>query len=352
MKHLLTLCLLLCLSLCAAAQDIASMHTLWTLDDEHHGESPMEVVFGAESFNFFDNREVHSPYQRSQTLFGSRLGVELGLRSDANTIMVGVTGVKDFGQSGLAHEDFTFYYHYAEGRVTGAFGSLPRTLLRRELPDIFVSDSIRYYSPTLHGVLLQYTTENGYAEVYCNWLGKQGEREREVFEIVTDGRFGSKGYYAGWCAQLLHFSVPRHAMGEQVYDKIMLNPHVGFERSGLRWADAISIEGGLMLSLNRDRRYMVWQAPMGFLGEARVRKGRVELHERLYAGNPQLTDYETFGNALHRGDPYYRSGLYSRTDIRLYLLSRPTVQCYAGASFHLTEGALDTSQQVILRATF
>ena len=129
----------------------------------------------------------------------------------------------------------------------------------------------------------------------------------------------------------------------------MLNPHIGFERSGMEHIDAFSIEGGLMLSLNRDRNDMIWKSPMGFLGEAMLRKGRFELRDRIYAGNPQFSDYEIYGAELHRGDPYYRSSLYNRTDIRYYLLNRTNAQCYIGASFHYTEGALDNSQQVVLR---
>ena len=330
--------------LCFVGPSAMAQDSLAQIDGED-----IDVVYGLESFNFFDNREVHSPYQISQTLFGSRLDAEVGLQFDANKIIVGVMGVKDFGQSGIAHADLTFYYHYEEGHFSGAFGAFPRKRLKRDLPDIFVYDSIRYYSPTLHGALIQYTSRYGYAEFYCNWINKQGVGEREIFELVTDGRFGHKGYYAGWNVQLMHFSVPRPSDGLCVYDKLMVNPHIGFEKSQLGWADAFSLEAGLMLSLNRDRTDMVWKSPMGFLGEIMLRKGRFELCDRLYAGNPQYSDYETYGAQLHRGDPYYRSSVYNRTDVRFYLLNRLNVKCYVGASFHFTEGSLDNSQQVVLR---
>lgn len=308
-----------------------------------------ELMFEVYDQSFFDNREVRTPYQRSQTLFGSLLSLEGGLRFGAHTITAGVHGIKDFGDNGLVGQDLTFYYSYEEGHFSGAFGSFPRRLLRRELPDIFVYDSIRYYTPTLHGALLQYTGSHGYAEVYCNWLNKQGVGEREIFEIVSDGRIGCKGYYAGWNIQLTHFSVPRPANGLKVYDKLMINPHVGFEKSALGWVDAFAVEAGLMLSLNRDRTDMLWHSPMGFLGDVKLRKWRFEVRDRLYAGNRQFTHYETYGAQLHCGDPYYRSSLYNRTDISFYLLNRPNVQCYAAASMHFTEGSLDNSQQVVLR---
>lgn len=306
-------------------------------------------VFGVSNYSFFDNREVSSPYQRSQTFFGSQLNTEAGLQFGPNTIMVGVQTIKDFGTRGVTSNEFTYYYHYEQGGISGAFGAFPRARLFRELPDIFVYDSIRYYNPTLQGALLQYMGTYGYAELYCNWLNKQGVGEREIFEIVTDGRFGYEGYYLGWNVQLLHFSVPRPAYNLQVYDKLMINPHWGMEKSGIGWLDSYSVEAGMMLSLNRDRRDMMWKSPIGFLGEVKLNKGCVELYNRIYAGDVQFSDYETFGAQLHRGDPYYRSGLYNRTDIRLYLLNRLDVQCYVNASFHYTEKVFDNSQQVILR---
>ena len=129
----------------------------------------------------------------------------------------------------------------------------------------------------------------------------------------------------------------------------MINPHLGIERSNRRWLDALSLQAGLMLSLNRDRTDMLWKSPMGFLGELKMRKWRFELADRLYAGNPQFSDYETYGAELHRGDPYYRSGLYNRTDVTFFLLNKRFVQCCITASFHYTEQSLDNSQLVILR---
>lgn len=306
------------------------------------------VVFDIENFSFFDNREVRTPYQRSQTLFGSRLGADLGVKFGDSKLMAGVQLIKDFGTDKIFKNEFTFYYHYDNGHFSGAFGAFPRKMLKRELPDIFVYDSLRYYSPTLQGALIQYTSAHGYAEAYCNWINRQGVCEREIFEIVTDGRFGHKGLYVGWNAQLIHFSVPRPANGLKVYDKVMVNPHLGFARNNVAWFDFVSAEVGLMISLNRDRNNMVWKTPMGFLGDVRVRKWRIELRDRLYTGNPQFSDYELYGPQLHRGDPYYRSSLYNRTDVCFYLLDKREVQCYINASFHYTERRIDCSQQVIL----
>ena len=308
----------------------------------------VDFIVDIRNYNFFDNREVNSPYQKSQTLFGSYLGADLGLKYGNNSVSVGVNLIKDFGTSGLSKNDLTLYYNYDNGRFSGAFGSFPRSVLRRELPDIFIYDSLRYYSPLLHGALIEYSCEYGYIEAYCNWINKQSKEQREIFEIVIDGRLGHKGYYGGLNMQLLHFSVPRPSNGLCVYDKVMINPHIVFEREKIWWFDNFAIEAGLMLSLNRDRKDMVWKTPVGFLGDVRFRKWRFELRNRLYVGNPQFSDYGLYGSQLHRGDPYYRSSMYNRTDASFYLLNKNIVRCYVNASFHYTEHKLDYSQQVIL----
>ena len=325
------------------AQEIAKVYTQESLKDEK-----VNILLDIENYNFFDNREVHTPFQISQTLFGSHLGADIGVQFGDNKVMAGAHLIKDFGTNGLFKNDLTFYYHYDNGRFSGAFGSFPRKILQKELPDIFVYDSLRYYSPVLHGALIKYKSKYGYAEAYCNWINKQGDGQREIFEIVTDGRFGYKGFYGGWNIQLLHFSVPRPSNGLKVYDKLMINPHIGFESNKLGWFDYFNLEIGLMLSLNRDRNDMIWKTPVGFLGDVRLHKWRFELRNRLYAGQAQFSDYELYGSLLHRGDPYYRSSLYNRTDVCFYLLNNKYVRCYVNASFHYTEPALDCSQQVIL----
>lgn len=326
-----------------SAQDSLKVYVPESVKDEK-----LTFVLEVENYNFFDNREVHSPYQISQTLFGSHLGADVGVQFGDNRVMIGAQFIKDFGASGLFKKDFTFFYHYDNGTFSGAFGSFPRKLLHNELPDIFMYDSLRYYSPVLHGALIEYKCKYGYVEAYCNWINKQGEGQREIFEIVSDGRFGYKGFYGGWNVQLLHFSVPRPSNGLKVYDKLMINPHLGYERDKFGWFDFFAVDAGLMLSLNRDRNDMVWKSPIGFLGDVRLRKWRFELRDRIYVGEPQFTDYELYGPQLHRGDPYYRSALYNRTDVCFYLLHNKYVQCYVNASFHYTERVLDTSQQVIL----
>lgn len=375
-----------------------------TADD---GEPVAQSVFHVENFGFFDNREVHSPYQFSGTYFGTRLGADWGFLLGNSSVAAGGYVIKDFGQQGLTASDWTLYYRYQGGRFSGAFGSFPRSLLFRELPDVFVDEVIRYYTPNLGGALFQmktykYGVPNGYVELYCDWLSRQSITEREIFEIVSDGEWQfdqftddlfkvpKRNWSAGattstggvehgigalgYNARLTHFSVRKGVTPDRVYDKLMLNPYATIRYPFFLFRDEsngiFTLSAGPMASFNRDRTDHVWKMPIGLLYDASCyfpffRTGaNMELRHRAYMGKPLMSDYDLYGTQLHRGDPYYRSSEYQRLDASFILVhsndSHPAtrsrssyyVDCRVTASFHLLKDHIDYSQQIHVRLLF
>ena len=321
------------------------------------GQQKGQSFYDLDIFGFFDNREVQSPYQFSGTYFGTRLSTDWGLRWGNHSAAAGGYVIKDFGQRGISASDWTLYYRYAGSRFAGAFGSFPRSLLARELPDVFVDEALRYYTPNLGGALIQYRSRGGFVELYCDWLSRQSYTEREIFEIVTDGEWHtSPAVSLGYNARLTHFSVRKGVTPDKVYDKLMLNPFVTFRHG---WGgSSFALTAGLMASFNRDRTDKVWKSPIGFLGDATLHvplfrgEAAIELRDRVYAGQPLMSDYDLYGTLLHRGDPYYRSTFYNRADLTAILLRRSHVDCRVTASFHFTEGVMDNSQQIHVRLLF
>ncbi|MBR4845134.1 MAG: hypothetical protein IKU98_01800 [Bacteroidaceae bacterium] len=165
---------------------------------------------------------------------------------------------------------------------------------------------------------------------------------------MSKGQFGKNSLMGGWNLQLVHYSVPRNSDGIYVYDKGMVNPYIAYKTNKLKWLDGVALNAGVVFSLNRDREDNQWKTPLGFMGEVAIKKWRFELKDHLYWGEKQFSDYKKHGNNLFRGDPYYQSRCYNRTDITFYLLNKSYVQCRATASVHLTEHCLDNSQQIIL----
>lgn len=320
--------------------------------------SPAQTfVYAMDNLGFFDNRETQSPYQHSQTLFGTRLGVMAGLTDGSSSLMAGSYAVQEFGRSGLADFGWTMYYRYRGARFSGAFGSFPRRLLQRDLPDLFLDDSLRYYVPNVQGALLQYQGDNGSAELYCNWRNRQSFTEREIFEIVSDGAWylpvgecvATFGYHAG----LTHFSVRKGKTSDKVYDKIMLHPVAGWQArpEGLL-IDSLLLAVGPVVSFNRDRTDNIWKTPVGVLCDMRLANSFLSIRNRLYAGDTQYSDYALYGRALHQGDAWYRSRFYDRVDVAFHLFRRGPFECSVMASFHFTEGVVDNSQVILLRAMF
>lgn len=322
------------------------------------GASGSRYVRHVESFGFFDNREVQSPYQFSGTYFGTRLSADWGLQLAGSTIAAGGYVVKDFGQRGISASDWTLYYRYQGSRFSGAFGSFPRRLLLRELPDVFVDEALRYYTPNLGGALIQYQSRRASIELYCDWLSRQSPTEREIFEIVSEGEWSvSSAVRLGYNARLTHFSVRKGITPDKVYDKLMLNPHLTY-CGGASSRCYYRLTMGLMASLNRDRTDKVWKSPYGMLCDATLgipfarSSAVIELRYRGYHGDPLMSDYELYGTLLHRGDPYYRSPHYDRADVSAILLRNSHVDCRVTASFHFTEGVMDNSQQIHVRLLF
>ena len=316
------------------------------------GKSGDSSFYHVENFGFFDNREVQSPYQFSGTYFGTRLSADWGQRRGNSSLAVGGYIIKDFGQQGLSASDWTLYYRYKGSRFAGTFGSFPRNLLFRELPDVFVDEALRYYTPNLGGALFQYQSQRSYVELYCDWLSRQSPVEREIFEIVSDGEwYAPNAFSLGYNLRLTHFSVRKGITPDKVYDKLMLNPYLAY-RFG-----CFSCTMGLLTSLNRDRTDKLWKAPWGGLFDAVceiplfLSPVGLELRYRGYHGQALMSDYDLYGALLHRGDPYYRSPHYNRADASIRLRTS-NVDCRITASFHFTEGVMDNSQQLHVRLSF
>jgi hypothetical protein len=324
---------------------------------EVFGQQKSQSFYDLDIFGFFDNREVKSPYQFSCTYFGTRLSTDWGLRWGNHSAAAGGYVIKDFGKKGLSASDWTLYYRYNGSSLSGVFGSFPRSLLLRELPDIFVDEALRYYTPNLGGALIQYHAQRAFVELYCDWLSRQSTTEREIFEIVSDGECQVASLFnLGYNARLTHFSVRKGITPDKVYDKLMLNPYTRFQLAG--GGCVLNVTAGLMTSLNRDRTDKVWKVPYGALFDAVLSMPLfhspvgLELRYRGYHGDPLMSDYELYGTLLHRGDPYYRSPHYDRADISAILLRMSNVDCRVTASFHFTEGVMDNSQQIHVRLLF
>ena len=157
----------------------------------------------------------------------------------------------------------------------------------------------------------------GYAEAYIDWGGKQGIDQREMFSIVSNGRFYYHNLlFAGWNLLVNHYAKPLNSEGYNVVDNIMANPYLGVNFAELTPVfDSLQFQAGALISMNRDRGMEVWHKPVGFLAEFDIEWKGLGLHQTFYAGDNQLSLFYKYGASLHNSDPFYQASTYITKEI-------------------------------------
>ena len=123
----------------------------------------LEWKLGAEGF--FDNGEGDASYRTTMTYSGIRATPELGVSWDEgkHSLMGGYSGQIEFGKKHGYSDGFPIlYYKYSTKPLTFTFGSFQRDQLLGDYPSFLISDTIRYYRPTMQGFAFQHQHERGY----------------------------------------------------------------------------------------------------------------------------------------------------------------------------------------------
>ena len=102
-----------------------------------------EVVWGLWFDFFFDNREYKSTINWPQTIFGTRVSPEIGVRWGRHSIMGGISLLADFGAKPFETDNEIFaYYQYHSPKFRAYAGVLPRYKMIGEYSPAFFSDSV------------------------------------------------------------------------------------------------------------------------------------------------------------------------------------------------------------------
>lgn len=311
----------------------------------------------------FDNRESHSMYEQSQTIFGFRLTPTIGVGlSDSlggtHRLMAGVSYIQPCGASWRHVKVYpTVYYRYDWRGFTMHAGFVPYNELQYALPDYLRSDSLAFAYPNVQGALFEYRSRHGYAMAMCDWRGMMSSETREAFRIIAGGRYNHKWFYTGGYAQMNHLSHNADTVWG-VCDDILISPFVGANLSDYTPLDSLSIQVGYLGSFERDRRYSEQWWRSGAQAELCLVWKFIGFRNLLYVGQNQMPLYRRYGQVLNQGDPRYQALLYNRSDLYFYIVRRSFVTCYAGWSFLVSreptqEGSvhsvLSHQQQVVCR---
>ena len=328
-----------------------------------------EVLAGADFDTRFDNREyANNDFNESQTLFSARLTPYVGIEWERkNRLVFGVEMLQHFGQYNAEGDRFLtdikplMYYQFRTAAVQANAGIFNRRELMGDYSRAFFSDSTAFYHNRMAGFLGRYVSwrDKTYIELAIDWEGMYSEQSREMFRILSAGRYTTlPGFYVGYAFSMFHFAGSK--LNENVTDNLLLNPYVGWElgeRLGL------DIRAGALFAPQRARSVdHEWKKPWGGqLDVVLTTWWGLKVENNLYLGenlqplrnlvaNPTLG--LTYGaDGLYAGESFYATTehIYNRTwvgfDRRFF---HDTVQVEAGMVFHYDGTGLGTQQVVQL----
>ena len=333
------------------------------------GLRAQELLVGVDFDNRFDNREyAGNEFNVPQTLFSARLTPFVGIEwMEKNRLVVGVEMLRNFGQYNAPRDPFMsdvkplMYYRFKTPNVQADAGIFDRGELMGDYSAAFFSDSTRFYHNRLSGFLGRYvSTERPgtYIELAIDWEGMFSAESREMFRILSAGRYTTRpGFYVGYALSLFHFAGSE--LNRNVTDNLLLNPHLGWKFNAFFDFD---IRGGLLAAPQRGRSVdNHWRMPCGGQLDIAISRWGVKLENNLYLGqNLQplrgyIANAETgatyAAEGLYAGESFYATTkhVYNRTwigyDRRFF---GDTLHVEAGMAFHYDGTGMGTQQVVQL----
>lgn len=300
----------------------------------------------------FDNREYSASESGvPQTLFSARVSPRIGIEwEESNRLMFGVDLLQDFGDNTkfLTHARPTMYYQFKSDIVHANAGVFDRKELMGEYSSAFFSDSTVFYNNRIYGFLGRYESsqrEKTYIELALNWEGMISEESREMFRIISAGRYTFDKLYMGYAFTMFHFA--NSLLVQNVSDNVLMNPFVGVEFNAFF---DFNIKGGFLIAPQRVRYFEEgWKMPCGGQFDFTISKNGLKLDNRLYLGGNLQPYYHRHDAGFYAGEQFYGTtkGIYNRTWVgyeRSFFNDSVSVE--AGAVFHY-DGSNVSSQQII-----
>ena len=315
-----------------------------------------EVVWGLWFDFFFDNREYKSAINWPQTIFGTRVSPEIGVRWGRHSIMGGISLLADFGAKPFETDNEIFaYYQYHSPKFRAYAGVLPRYKMIGEYSPAFFSDSVKYFDPNLTGLLLQYAGQKGYVEFGADWNSKFGEITREKFLLFSSGRINYRFLYAGYNLSMYHHAGNFDTDG--VVDNVLIYPFVGIDLREKTRMQQLSLQIGWLQAFQNDRKYVgEYVTPGGFQAQIRVQKWNFGIDNTIYVGDNLMPYWDApeagldYGPGLYWGEPFYRTdNLYDRLEIYWQPIANNRMSLRVASVHHYDGTKWGWQQKVLFR---
>ncbi len=325
--------------LCLCALSLAAQQMEWSVDFS----------------TVLNNREGGDGQCPDQTMFFTRLAPEAGLSlmDGSHVLRGGVAWYQPMIDNLQGYKVLpTLYYRYNHPwGLHLTVGLLPRSLMVRRMPRYLWSDSLNYCQPNLRGAMVQVVRPGGYAELAIDWRQLQTRNRRESFAAMLNADWRVAGPLGvGGHVQYNHLATRRDNDIDGVNDDFTVNPMLSLDLSRRTVLDSLRLEAGAIVQWQRDRhRNQGWEHPAGFVANATLQWRWLQLDEAFFAGKDLFPLYPQYGSLLNMGDPYYRSKVYSRTDLTVHVVHTRFVDLSGSLMFHATDRVTGFWQQITCR---
>jgi hypothetical protein len=261
-------------------------------------------------FGFMDNREYMKSRRYSQTIFGSRISPEIGLRIDSiHRLRVGFNALYEFGSKRAKFFDKiepVIYYQYEKDKIDFFIGSFPRVNLVDDYPRALLSDTLNYYRPNIQGMLGKYETNKFRETIWLDWTSRQTDIDRETFIFGLSGKYQPGKFFITHHAYMFHnagaaIEVP----GDNLQDNGAAMVKIGVDLSKNTFLDSLTIAAGGMMSFERTRSVSDFITPKGFVADLYAGYKRFSITNSFYSGE---------GHHIILGDKFYDAKTYDRVD--------------------------------------
>lgn len=296
-------------------------------------------------FGFMDNREYMKSGRYSQTIFGTRLSPEIGLRIDSvHRLRVGFNALYEFGSQKGSFVDKiepVIYYQYAKDKIDFFIGSFPRVNLVDDYPRALLSDTLNYYRPNVQGMLGKYETARFREIIWLDWTSRQTDIDRETFIFGLSGKYQPGKFFITHHAYMFHnagaaIEVPN----DNLQDNGAAMVKVGVDLSKSTLLDSLTIAGGGMMSFERTRSVSDFVTPKGFVADLYAGYKRFSITNSFYAGE---------GHRLILGDKFYDAKTYNRIDLGWTPILFKNISGRFVFTYHFADGIMDNQQAFFLR---
>jgi len=288
-----------------------------------------------------DNRELTTPYVKSQTIFGARInpGVSFGFES-YHSVKLGINYMYEFGGELLGvMPQLDLYYQFKTEQGIVFVGSFPRREVL-DYPLIVLTDTLNYYRPNGEGGSVSYTWSWGEAHAWIDWTGRKSTETREGYIAGFDATFRTGVFY------LTALTTGHHLARKSVWDPSntlrddgSILGIIGADLSEKLVLDELNISTAWVSTYEHIRGSdAVWTK--GWLSQLDARYRIVGIKGTCYLGEAPHLSY---------GDWLYRSGNYGRIDLFIDPFKSPRISSKIGFSMHMISGeGLQWSQQALI----